>query len=142
MKRKIFAVVLIALPLAACGAAGSVVDAAFRAVTTTIVNPVTPVDIYRVKNAYAAADQLVIDYRSYCWSRSYVALMADAVAQPICQNRRAIVRKAQSYRAKASYAIGQADTFIRNNPTLNAATVVNAAWSVVTAFQNSIPKVN
>lgn len=141
MKHKIFAVVLIALPLAACGAA-SVVDTAFRTVTTTIVNPVTPVDIYRVKNAYAAADQLVIDYRSYCWNRSYAALMADTIEKPICQNRRAIVRAAQSYRQKASSAIAKAETFIRNNPTLNAATVVNAAWAAVIAFQNSVPKVN
>lgn len=141
MKHRIFAVVLLALPLAACGA-GSIADTAFQAVTTTIVNPVTSVDIYRVKNAYAAADQLVADYRSYCWGRSYSVLTADPVAKPICQNRRAIVRTAQSYRQKASSAISQADTFIRNNPTLNAATVVNAAWAAVTAFQNSVPKVN
>lgn len=141
MKHKIFAVVILALPLAACGA-GSVVDTAFRAVTTTIANPVTPVDIYRVKNAYAAADQLVIDYRSYCWGRSYVALTADQVAKPICQNRRAVVRAAQSYRQKAASAIARADTFIRNSPTLNAATVINAAWAAVTDFQNSVPKVN
>ena len=141
MKHRTLAVILLATPLAACGA-GSTIDTAFNALTTTITNPVTSVDIYRVKNTYAAADQLVVDYRKYCWSQPYAALMADPIAKPICQNRRPVVRAAQSYRAKASFAIGQADTFIRNNPTLNASTVVTAAWSAVTAYQNSIPKIN
>lgn len=141
MKQKIFAVVLLAITLSACGT-GSTLDTAFSVITKTITNPITSTDIYRVKNTYAAANQLVVDYRTYCWSQPYAVLMADPVAKPICQNRRPVVRAAQSYRAKASFSIGQADTFIRNNPTLNAATVVNAAWAAVTAYQNSIPKIN
>lgn len=140
MKHKL-AVVLLVLPLVGCGA-GSTVDTAFNTLTTTITNPITSVDIYRLENTYAAADQLVADYRSYCWSKPYATLMADPVAKPVCHDRRPVVRAAQSYRAKASFAIGQADAFVKNNPTLNASTVVGAAWSAVTAYQNSIPKVN
>lgn len=137
MKQKI-AVILLAVLLSGCATVDSIVAVA----TTTITNPITSTDIYRVKNTYAAANQLVVDYRAYCWSQPYAVLMADPISKPICQNRRPAVRAAQSYRAKASFAIGQADTFTRNNPTLNAATVVNAAWAAVTAYQNSIPKIN
>lgn len=138
MIRKVFSVAILAVALTGCATVDGIVTVA----TTTITNPITSTDIYRVKNTYAAANQLVVDYRAYCWSQPYAALMVDPIAKPICQNRRPVVRAAQSYRAKAAFAIGQADTFIRNNPTLNAATVVNAAWSAVTAYQNSIPKIN
>lgn len=140
MKYKSFAVILLAIPLAACGA-GSTLDTAFKAVTTTIVNPVGPVDIYRVKLAYAAADKLVDDYRTYCYRDTYIVLMADPISKPACQNRRAVIRTAQSYRRTASAAINQADIFVHNNPTINAATVVNAAWAAVTAYQSYVPVV-
>lgn len=109
-----------------------------QSVTARIPNPVGAVDIYRIKAVYASANRVVVGYRQYCWERSYKALMADPVARPICQNRRANVRAAQAARAKAARAIIAADQFIRNNPTLSAISAVSAAWAAVTTFQNTV----
>lgn len=109
------------------------------AITTTVNNPVGSVDIYRVDNAYAAALQLAADYRGYCWSKPYAALMADPVLQPICGKRRAVVRAFQKAQVNAKAAIVSAKNFVANNPTLNAASAVSAAWQAVTDFQNAVP---
>lgn len=138
MKRIIVAAIL---SLALSGCAG--IEKAGQLVTTvtaTIVNPVGPIDIYRVKNAYAGALELAVSYRAYCWSKPYAALMADPVSRPICERRRAVIRAAQQYRVQARAAIVSAENFIRNNPTLNAASAVSAAWQAVTDFQNAIPR--
>lgn len=127
-------ILIVALALSLAGCAGTVdkINSVYTAVTS-------PTTIYQVKNAYAAGDQLVIDYRKYCWSKPYAAIVTDPVAKPLCQNRRAIVRTAQSARAKASAAIKQAEAFIASNPTLNAGSVISAARSAVTAYRNTVP---
>lgn len=132
-------VLAISLTLAGCGGnIGKVISAA----TTTVKNPVSTTDIYRAKNVYAASLELAVKYRQYCWGKPYRAILADSVAKPVCQHRRAVVRKIQSADAKAYSAITRADSFVRNNPTLNAATVISEAWDAVRAFQNAIPRVN
>lgn len=132
--------VIIAVALSLGGCAGTPAGDALRVLTTTITNPLGQVDIYRVKNTYAAALQVVVSYREYCWARPYAVLMADPTARPICEHRRQVVRTAQATRLKARAAITVAENFIANNPTLNAATAVQAAWTAVTDFQNSIPR--
>ena len=140
---RIFAALAITLAVAAC--AGSKVDEfvskAVTAISAPIDNPLGPVDIYRVKNVYGAALQVADDYRSYCWSKPYRVLIADPISKPVCENRRAVVRAMQRSAGTASRAIRAADTFIRNNPTGNAITYVNAAWDAVQAFRSSIPVV-
>ncbi len=138
MKRILIVPALFAV-LALGGCAG--LKSAVETVTTTITNPINSTDIYRIKNVYAATLQLAVEYRQYCWARSYAVLMADIVAKPLCQNRRVVVRAMQVARPKAASAIRSADSFVRNNPTLNAGTVISAAWAAVTDFQNSVPKV-
>lgn len=128
----------LALTLAACGGK---VGEFISAVTTPIVNPVSSVDIYRVKNVYAATLSLAADYRDYCWGRSFRALMADPVAKPVCQRRRAVVRGIQSAAAKAKSAIASAEIFVRDNPTVNAASAITAAWTAVRSFQSAVPSV-
>lgn len=130
---------LLALAVSACGP-GSKVGDLLTAATTTITNPVDAVDIYRVKNVYAASLDLMVKYREFCWSKPYAALMADPVAKPTCQSRRAAVRAMQSAQVNAHAAIAAAEDFVRNNPTLNAATAIAAAWSAVTTFQNTMPR--
>lgn len=134
MKRIMLAVAL-ALSLAGCGHIGD----ALKLATASIENPISGVDIYRVKNTYAAALEIAAEYRRYCWSAPYKALMADAVARPLCQKRRAVVRRIDSADDKASAAISAAETFVANNPTISAVTVIGAAWDAVTAFKTSIP---
>lgn len=132
--------VILAVALSLGGCAGTPVGDALRVVTQTITNPVGATDIYRVKNAYAAALSVVVSYREYCWARPYAVLMADPVSKPICEKRRQVVRVAQSARRKARGALTAAENFIANNPTLNAATAVQAAWTAVADFQNSVPR--
>lgn len=126
------------LALAGCGP-GSKVGDLLSAATSTIINPVDAVDIYRVKNVYAASLQGAVDWRSYCWSKPYAALMADPVANVVCKNRRSTVRAIQAAQLRAASAIDSAQTFVANNPTLNAASVISAAWSAVTSFQAAVP---
>lgn len=130
------AVVLIALSLAGCATGG--VDF-FKLATASIDNPISGVDIYRVKNTYAAALELAAEYRRYCWSAPYNTLMADPVGSRICRTRRAVVRTIKRADTKASAAISAADTFVANNPTLSATALIGAAWEAVTSFQKAIP---
>lgn len=115
------------------------VTSTIGAVTSTIQNPVSSVNVYQVKNTYAATLQLVVDWRAYCWSKPYAALMADPIAKPVCQNRRAILRGVQTYHPKAAAAIRVADDFVRNNPTLDATSAISAAFTAVQNFKALVP---
>lgn len=137
--RKIIIAVTLALSLGGCASLPGPLGDAVRVLTTTINNPVAPVDIYRVKNAYAAALEVFVEYRRYCWSQPYAVLMVDPVAKPICERRRPIVRALQKADENAFFAISAAENFIAANPTLNATSIVSAAWAAVTAFQSAIP---
>lgn len=137
--RKIIIAVTLALSLAGCAGLPGPLGDAVRTLTTTINNPVRPVDIYRVKNTYAAALEVFVEYRRYCWSQPYAVLMVDPVARPLCERRRQIVRAGQKADEKAFFAISAAENFVTNNPTLNAASAISAAWQAVTDFQSAIP---
>ena len=142
MKRiLIIPLAIISLALAGCASGSKGVGDFISNATKQITNPVSSVNIYQVKNGYAAGLQLVADYRDYCWARPYAVLMADPIAHPICQNRRPNVRVAQSAERKAYAAIASADAFVRNNPTGNAVSYVNAAWTAVQQFQSAVPAV-
>lgn len=138
MLKRMFIITAVALTLAGCGAAQKVADFV-GTVTAPIVNPVREVDIYRVKNTYAATLALAVNYREYCWSKSYAALLADPIAKPICQQRRNVMRNIQVTQSKASAAIRQAEAFIRANPTISAAAIVQAAWAAVQEFRRVVP---
>lgn len=137
--RRIILAVTLALTLGGCASLPGPLGDAVKVLTTTINNPVGPVDIYRVKNTYAAALEVAAEYRRYCWSQPYAVLMTDPVAKPICQNRRQIVRAFQKADEKAFFAISAAENFVAANPTLNAASAISAAWQAVTDFQSAIP---
>lgn len=137
--RKIFLGLTLALLLGGCASLPGPLGTLGKVLTTTVVNPVNETDLYRAQNAYAAALELAVEYRKYCWSAPYATLMADPVAQPICQRRRAVVRAFQNARRNAGAALLAAQNFIANNPTLNAATAVSAAWKAVADFQSAVP---
>jgi hypothetical protein len=142
--RSLTGIVLATLLVAGC----TTVD--LGKVFTGTTNPVTSVDMYRVKNVYGATLELVIKWREYCGipagatksTRSYASLMTDPIAKPVCQNRRATLRVIQSSQAKAGSAITYADNWVRANPTVSAASVIGPAWDAVTLFQQAVPKVN
>lgn len=109
---------------------------------TPVTNPVNSVDIYRVKNTYAATLQLAADWRTYCYSKAYADVLQDPVMKPVCESRRGTVRQIQKYQPLAGTAVRKADDFVKNNPTLSAVSVIGPAWDAVTAFQAVVPKVN
>ena len=132
--------IILAFWLTACGPAQKLADFG-TTITKTITNPVSSVDIYRIKNVYAATLQGFIDYRAYCWGKPFAALMADPIAKPVCEHRRAVVRKVQQARPKVAASIKVADNFVRDNPSLSATSVLDAAWNAVNDFRNLVPVV-
>lgn len=133
--RKFLSVALLALSLGAC-------NVTFPNLSGSYVNPVSSVDIYRIKNTYAATLALADQWRKYCWSKPYSAVVADPIMKPVCQSRRATVRQIQKYQPIAGTAVRKADEFVKNNPTVNAAGAIGLAWDAVTEFQRVVPKVN
>ena len=133
--RKILTVLAVSFALSGCAQLGQIVSTA----TTTITNPVNAVDIYRVKNVYAATLQAAEDWRVFCWAKPYAAILADPVAKPICQHRRPWLRAIQAAQVKASSAVTSATAFVQNYPTLDASTAIAAAWAAVNDFKNAVP---
>lgn len=129
----------VALSLGGCATVGGVVEGALNLpaniLTGTVRNPVAPVNIYQARVVYASTLEIANGYREYCWSKSYAVLMADPVGR-ICQRRRAIVRALQAADTKAYSALRTADSFVRNNPTLDATTVIREAIVAVRSFQD------
>lgn len=136
MKRA-FVIPLLALFLTACQTVN------IPGITSPpVVNPITNVDIFRVKNTYAATLQLAKDWRTYCWSKPYSVILADPIMKPVCKDRRNTVRQIQKYQPIAGLAVRKADEFVRNNPTVSASGALGIAWDAVTDFQRVVPKVN
>lgn len=127
------------LALAACGD-GNKASELIAAITTPITNPADAREVYAMKNGYAAGLQLKKDWRAYCWSQSYSKVMKDPAAAVVCQNRRPRWRAILAAQAKASSAVVDAETFVRDHPTLNAAEAIAAGWRAVKNFQNAVPK--
>lgn len=136
---RFLAVAMVCTALAACGTTGTDLNALLKVVTTPIANPVSATNIYQLKNGYAATLQLAVDWRAYCYSKPYATIVADPIMNPVCVSRRAVVRKIQLAKAKAHSAIVDASDFVQQNPTLDASSVVNAAWSAMTNFENAVP---
>lgn len=138
MKRYL-AILAVALTLGGCASLGSIGEKALNlpagVLTTTVRNPVAPVNIYQAKVVYASTLEIANGYREYCWSKPYAALMADPVGR-VCQKRRAIVRAMQAADSRAYAAIRTADAFVRSNPTLDATSAIRAAIAAVSDFQS------
>ena len=98
-----------------------------------VKNPVTPLSLYDIKSTYAiaaaGADSYIQRYRDghRCTKTNLES------ATNIC-SRRSIVLKLQNADRIAQIAIGRADAFIRDNPTIDATSVISAAQSAVAAF--------
>lgn len=110
--------------------------------TTSIINPAKPINIYQVKLVYEKAVDAVNEYRDLCYPtapfKAYETLMKDEIIGPICKRRRSIVAKAQDADDIAFAAIAKAEDFIKRNPTVSAVTVIREAWAAVTNFQGVI----
>jgi hypothetical protein len=136
--KRLLIVFAVALSLGGC--AGTPFGDALRVATSTYNNPVRAVNIYQVKEGYAAVLEVANGWREYCYASPYALLMKDPIAGPVCRNRRSILRAIQSADTKAFAAITRAETFIRANPTINAVSVVSEAWAAVKDFQSVASK--
>ena len=101
--------------------------------TASIANPVTPTSMYDIKATYAiaqaGADTYIQRYRDgFRCTKTHL----ESVTNPC--SRRSIVLKMQAADRTAQIALGKADAFIANNPTIDASAVISAAQLAVTAF--------
>jgi hypothetical protein len=138
---RIAAVLLLAVAAGGCTETLRKAGQVAAAVTQNFANPVGARDLHAAELAYAAALQLSDSYRVTCWSKPFAAIKEDVALRPLCQRRRHVVRQMQKARAKARASLDVAINFVQQNPTLNAAKVVGAAWAAVTAFQQAHPAV-
>lgn len=101
--------------------------------TASVANPVTSTSLYDLKATYAiaqaGADTYIQRYRD--GFRCTTARLESVTN--LC-SRRSIVIKMQVAESKASIALGQVDAFVRDNPTLDASSVISAAQRAVTTF--------
>lgn len=138
MKRLLVAIAII-IPLAVGGCAGTPAGEIIRAATGTFVNPVGQINIYQVKEGYAAVLEVADGWRDYCWPtspfKSYADLMKDPISRTLCQNRRNTLRIINAADDKAFDALTRAEKFIIANPTVNAAAIVSEAWAAVQDFK-------
>jgi hypothetical protein len=137
---RIAAALMLVITLGGCATIGNIGEKVLNlpagVLTTSVSNPVAPVNIYQAKTVYAATLELANGYRDYCYAKPFAVLMADPVAKPVCKSRRKIVLAMQAADDKAFAAIKTADNFVRNNPTLDATSAIRAAIAAVTEFQN------
>lgn len=139
MRRINLAAALVAISLALGGCAGTQFGDFIKFATASVANPVTATNIYQAKNTYAVALTLADEWRTYCFSMAYKAVMADPVARPVCSKRRTVVRAILKYGPKARDALAQAETFVANHPTLDASLVIRAAIDAVAQFRAVVP---
>ena len=120
--RKILLVLTLSLSLAGCIPTGP-----------SIPNPVTPTSLYDVKATYAIAQAGVDTYvQRYRDGFRCTKTRLESVTN-LC-SRRSIVVKMQNADRVAGITLGQAETFIFNNPMLDATSVISAAQRAVTAL--------
>lgn len=135
---RFLAIGIVAAVLAGCGP-GTRLGDFIQFATASTANPVSATNIYQAKNGYALALTLADEYRAYCWSAPYKALIADPVARPVCSRRRAVVRAILNYGPKAGSALAQAEKFVNDHPTLDASVVIRAAIDAVAKFRAVVP---
>ena len=138
---KIVKALALVASIALGGCAGTPFGEALKVATSTYTNPVQPVNIYQVKQGYDAVLKIAVAYREFCYPtkpfRSYKSLMLDPIGGPVCKNRRSIVTAIDDADDKAFDAIKRAETFIRNNPTISALSVISEAWAAVQDFHKA-----
>lgn len=92
----------------------------------SIDNPLSPNRLAQVESAYGIALSAAVSYKRACAQR----IIARATCTPI-------VRVLQSYDRRAQVAIRAARTFVRNNPRLDATSIITNASLAVQTFQQA-----
>lgn len=107
-----------------------------------ITNPVSSTNLYQAKLVFASSQDLVIKYQKDCFGSqtppyavTYAQIKADPVLNVECSRRVSRYNAMKSAENKANAAIVAADNFIRNNPTGNAVTYIQAALAAVNKYR-------
>lgn len=112
MKKVLLALVL-SFALTACG---------------TISNPFTAPTLAAVEESYGVALALSVSYHDDCAKR---------LIPPSC---RTVVPVMQAYGARAQAAVLMARSFVKNNPTLDATSILTLATDAISKFKSNTPK--
>ncbi len=139
MNRLLGFIALVAIALSTTACAGTKIGDFVSAATSTINNPVQPVNLYQAKVVYAAAQDLVLQYKDKCFGidgkKTVAQIQADSSIIEICTHRISRWNLMKKADANAYNAIKVADSFIVNNPSGNAVSYITAAWKAATDFK-------
>jgi len=116
--KKIVGILVLSLSLASC--------AEFR-------NPISNNTLGTLISSYGLADTAVIAYRGLPRCTTTKPLSATNIC-----HKRSILVAAQAFDAEANAAINRAVAFQRNNPTLDAASYIQAAQDAFDAFKGFV----
>lgn len=94
----------------------------------SIPNPFTAPTLAAVESSYGAALALAVNYRDACAQRLIPA------------SCRTVVPVMQSYGARAQSAVLVARNFVKNNPTLDATSILSTAQDAIEMFKSNTPK--
>lgn len=101
--------------------------------TASVQNPVTPQNLADIKATYAIAQTGAVAYIDRYRQGHRCTKTAPESLGNLC-SRRSVVLKLQDADRKATMALGRATVFIRDNPTLDASSLISAAQIAVGAF--------
>lgn len=113
-----FAIAILALLVAGCAAK-----------LPSVPNPLSPSSLYDIENAYGVALSQAVAYRG----RPLCKVGHLESVTNICA-RRSIIVRLQKADIKSQIALGNAKAFVRDNPTLDATSVLAIAQAAVTTF--------
>lgn len=129
--KRLLILVLLALPLAACS--GDSVLRGGTSLTATVENPVGKKELQVVYNSYLIAGKAYVRYRDLGICKVGTSF---TFSRPCADRGTLLALQAKDRTAYA--ALKTAGTFIKNNPNVSALSLVNAARSAVTDFQNAV----
>lgn len=101
--------------------------------TASVANPVTPGVLYDINATYVIAQAGANAYIQRYRDGHRCTTSALESPSNLC-SRRSVVAKLRNADAKASVALGRASAFVRDNPTIDASSVISAAQLAVGAF--------
>lgn len=128
--RKIFGLLVTAFLITGC--AGQSVFEGGTSLTAPFQNPVGREQLAQLEAAYGVVLTAAVTYRRLPLCKAgQTATFSNVCAQ------RAIILQLQSYDRRAQAALKIARNFVRNNPTLNAFTVISAAQQAISDFRNA-----
>lgn len=127
--------VLMALALTAgCQSIGAALNAVNTVVNLDVANPVTPARVFQLRALYATAFLVpAVAYRELPLCGPGERTIPHGCAE------RAVVLRLQAVDRQAEAAMVRLETFVRDNPRLNALSLFQAAEQAVATARSAVP---